>query len=112
MTEPTAMSAEERLQVLVPALVIGDQFVATSKGGEMEHFNPATGKLNKSFPVASAGEVDDAVSAARGALDVWRRWTPDARRDALSRLASIIVERRQEIGTLAALESGTLYNEF
>jgi aldehyde dehydrogenase (NAD+) len=110
--DPRSLSPDERLAFLEPGLVIGDRFVSTSDGGDMEHFNPATGKVNKRFPVATAEEVDDAVSTARAAFEEWRRWTPDARRDALQRLAAVMVERRREIGLIAALESGTIYNEF
>jgi aldehyde dehydrogenase (NAD+) len=112
VTEPAGLSPGERLAFLEPGLVLGDRVVSTSQGGAMEHFNPSTGTVNKRFPVASADEVDEAVAAARVAFEEWRRWTPDARRDALARLAAIMVERRKEIGVIAALESGTLYNEF
>jgi aldehyde dehydrogenase (NAD+) len=110
--DPRSLPAEERIGFLEPGLVLGERFVATSRGGEMDHRNPSTGKITKRFPVATDDEVDQAVSAARSAFEVWRRWTPDARREALLRLASIMVDRRREIGTIAALESGTLYNEF
>lgn len=109
--DPPSLSAAERSAFLEPA-VIGDRFVASSDGGELEHFDPSTGRLNKRFPVASAAEVDEAVAAARDAFEVWRRWTPDARREALLRVAAVMVERRREIGLIAALESGVLYNEF
>ncbi|CUU56654.1 aldehyde dehydrogenase (NAD+) [Parafrankia irregularis] len=112
MTEQAVPAPENRPGFLEPGLVLGDRFVATSIGGEMEHFNPATGRVNKAFPVATLDEVDEAVSAARAAFEEWRRWTPDARRAALLRLADIMVERRREIGVIAALESGTIYNEF
>jgi aldehyde dehydrogenase (NAD+) len=102
----------DRTQVLEAGLVLGDRLVENSRGGEMEHFNPSTGRVNKRFPVASLDEVDEAVAAARAAFEQWRRWSPDARRDVLDRLASILVEQRKEIGVIAALESGTLYTEF
>src|SRR4051812_24759135 len=112
MTDPVTLSPDERLCFLKPALVLGDRVLEHSSGGELEHFNPATGKLNKRFPVATEAHIDEAVAAARAAFEVWRRWEPDARRDALIRLADIMVERRREVGTVAALESGTIYSEF
>ncbi len=112
MTDLTVPPPADRARFLEPGLVLGDRVVTTSRGGVMEHYNPATGTVNKTFPVASADEVDEAVSAARAALAVWRRWTPDARRAALLRLADLLVEKRREIGVIAALESGTIYNEF
>ena len=104
--------AADRTDVLESGLLIGDRWVRQSDGGTMEHINPATGKPHKTFAVASVGEVDAAVAAARAALPDWRRWQPDARRDALQRLASLIWEHRTQIGAISALESGNVYSEF
>ena len=104
--------SDDRTDVLEAGVVIGDKLISETRGGVMEHINPATGRLNKTFPVATVEEVDDAVAAARSAFHEWRRWTPDARRDVLSRLATILVENSREIGTIGALESGNLYSAY
>jgi aldehyde dehydrogenase (NAD+) len=72
----------------------------------LEHLNPATGKVNKAVALASADELDEAVAAARTALVEWRRWTPDARRDVLLKLADLMEASGKELGTIVALEGG------
>ena len=78
----------------------------------MEHVNPATGLAQKSFPVASVGEVDEAVRAARAAFPAWRRWLPDERREVLRRLSDLLLANGVEIGTIASLQSGSLYSTY
>jgi aldehyde dehydrogenase (NAD+) len=104
--------AKDRTKVLESGLLLGDRWVYSSAGGTMEHVYAATGKPHKTFAIASVDEVDEAVSAARTALKTWRRWKPDARRDVLLRLSTLVREYRQEIGAISALESGNIFSEF
>lgn len=101
----------ERTEVLDAALILGDRKVTDARGGELDHINPATGKINKAFPVASLEEVDEAVAAARSAFEEWRRWSPDARREALIRVAALLEEHGREIGTICSLEGGQPFFE-
>ena len=88
------MTDDDRTAVLETSLIIGDRRVDDSKGGWMEHINPATRRPNpKKISVASVEEVDDAVTAAREGFKVWRSWTPDKRRDALFKLADVLREQ-------------------
>ena len=43
----------DRSAALSTEMLIGERWVSESEGGTMEHVNPATGKVQKSFPVAS-----------------------------------------------------------
>lgn len=97
---------EDRTACLETALVIGDRRVGASHGGSLEHLNPATGNVNKAVAMASLEELDEAVASARAALEGWRRWTPDARRDVLIRLADLLAASGEELGTIVALEGG------
>jgi acyl-CoA reductase-like NAD-dependent aldehyde dehydrogenase len=106
------VGAEDRSRVLESGLLIGDRWVRDSAGGTMEHVNPATGKPHKTFAIASVGEVDDAVAAASAAFEGWRRWKPDARREVLLRLSQLLLDHKQEIGAISALESGNIYSDF
>lgn len=103
---------EDRTKVLESGLLIGGRWVHDSEGGTMEHINPANGKPHKTFAIASVNEVDEAVAAAREALQTWRRWKPDARRDVLVRLAQLLADHTKEIGAIAALESGNIYSDY
>jgi aldehyde dehydrogenase (NAD+) len=89
------------------ALHIGDQQLHTGSGGVFEHRNPATGAVQTTLPLAGPSEIDAAANAAEAAFELWRRWTPAARRDALSRLGELLEEHRREFTRIAALENGT-----
>ena len=107
------MTDDDRTAVLETSLIIGDRRVDDSKGGWMEHINPATGRPNpKKISVASVEEVDDAVTAACEGFKVWRSWTPDKRRDALFKLADVLVENSALLGTAGVLETGAPYSGY
>ena len=53
--------------------------LAGTSGRSQDVFNPATGSVVGTVPLASAGEVDLAVTAARAALSGWAN-TPPAKR--------------------------------
>lgn len=103
--------SDDRIEVLESAMILGDRRVTESRGGVLDHINPATGKVTKAFPVASRQEVDEAVAAARAAFEQWRRWAPDARRQALIRLADLLEQYGRDIGTICSLESGQPFFE-
>ena len=102
---------QDRTAVLERGMRIGDRWVMNSRGGTMEHINPASGRVNTSFSIASLDEVDECVAAARAAFAEWRRWSPDARRDVLLRLADLLVANAKDFGVIAALERGLPYSE-
>ena len=103
---------DDRTAVLETSLIIGDRRVDNSRGGWIEHTNPATGTPNPPVSAASVEEVDEAVSAARAGFEVWRRWTPDKRRDALFRLADIMTRESAQLGVISSLEIGHPYSEY
>jgi aldehyde dehydrogenase (NAD+) len=103
---------DDRTAALETALIIGERRIEESKGGWMHHIDPATGRTNPQFAVASVEEVDDAVAAARAGFQEWRRWTPDRRRDALHRLADLMTQQSAELGVIAALEVGQPYSDY
>jgi alpha-ketoglutaric semialdehyde dehydrogenase len=59
----------------------------------------------------SAGDARAAVDAASGAAPGWRRSSVQARADALEAVASEILSRREELGTLLAREEGKTRTE-
>lgn len=85
----------------------GDTVLDTGSGGSYEHRNPYSGELQAVIPLAGAAEIDGAVEAAAAAVESWRRWTPEARRDVLNRFADLLAEHRQQFAELQALDGGT-----
>ena len=87
-------------------LIAGDP-IRVATGGTMDHINPATGRVQSSFPVAGADEVDAAVRAARQALPTWRGLQTSEREAALRRLAALLRENATTFTRVTALENGT-----
>ncbi|RMI28803.1 aldehyde dehydrogenase family protein [Nocardia stercoris] len=82
--------------------VVGD-------GEPITSINPTTGRQLALTPSTGPAQVAAAVSAARRAFDggEWRRLSPADRGALLHRLADLLVERRDVIAHLAAIEVGT-----
>ncbi|MDB5969897.1 MAG: aldehyde dehydrogenase [Hydrocarboniphaga sp.] len=93
--------------VPVVKLRIGERILETASGGVYQHVNPVTGKVQASIPLAGKLEMDQAVEAAVDAFEIWRKWTPEARRDALIRLSQLVQSNADEFARLAALDGGT-----
>ena len=81
---PATINVEDRLP---NRLVIGSDFLDHASGGQYEHVNPATGRGQRTLPMAGPDEVDRAIATARAALAQWRLWRPSERRRVLMRFA-------------------------
>ena len=89
------------------SLHIGHETVNDGSAGTHDHLNPVTGKIQATFPLAGAAEVDRAVEKAKAARNGWRRTSPEVRRQMLNRLADLIEARSAEFAHAAALDGGT-----
>jgi aldehyde dehydrogenase (NAD+) len=69
--------------------------------------NPSnTGDVVGEYAQAGRREVDAAIAAAAAAFPAWSRGNVQARADALDKIGSEILARREELGTLLAREEG------
>jgi betaine-aldehyde dehydrogenase len=68
--------------------------------------NPADGSLVQQVRLASTGDVDDAVAAAKAAFPEWSQATPGARSDALHRLSGILAERAEDFARVESAQTG------
>lgn len=92
--------------VLPDYMLLGDARIAQTATGEFEHFNPATGQVQRRLPVAGEDEVNQAVERAQAALKVWRTWDPVQRRNVLLKFAQLIRENEQQLALILSLEAG------
>ncbi len=92
--------------VLPTGLFIGGSWQHSTSAGEMEHVNPATGRVQASFPIAGRAEVDAAVGSAKEARREFRRWSPVRRRELLLSIAALFRRHADGFETIAALECG------
>ncbi|KJK58811.1 gamma-aminobutyraldehyde dehydrogenase [Saccharothrix sp. ST-888] len=93
------------------SLSAGAQYIAgrLTEGTGTEPFqvvNPADGSVVKEVLLASAGDVDAAVAAARAALPQWSGATPGARSQALLKLAGVLAERAEEFARVETAQTG------
>ena len=102
------MSTPASLLDEVPnGLYIAGEWRSESSGGSMEHTNPATGRVQRVFPVAGISEVDESVARARQVLAGWRRWRPTDRAVVLRRIAQLMRDHKEQLSILTTLENGT-----
>jgi phenylacetaldehyde dehydrogenase len=80
---------------------------ARAEGGRtMPTLDPATGTQTADIAVASVGDVDAAVAAARAALPLWRGTVPVERARILWKIADLIEANIDELAELETLDQG------
>ncbi|WP_406203581.1 gamma-aminobutyraldehyde dehydrogenase [Kitasatospora sp. NBC_01560] len=88
----------------------GAQYIAGRQSrGEGEPFqvvNPADGSVVEQVALASTGQVDAAVAAARAALPEWAGATPGARSEALTRLAAVLTDAAADLAAVETSQTG------
>ncbi|WP_124039348.1 NAD-dependent succinate-semialdehyde dehydrogenase [Neoactinobaculum massilliense] len=73
--------------------------------------NPYTGKVEKTFPTASATEVDAAIAKAHGAFLEWKELPFEERAEVLHRAAQILAENKRAYAEIVTREMGKLVAE-
>jgi succinate-semialdehyde dehydrogenase/glutarate-semialdehyde dehydrogenase len=73
--------------------------------------NPATGAALGRLPLATATDLDQALTAAKAAFEVWRHTVPTERAHILRNAAGLMRERAEHIATLMTLEEGKPLSE-
>ena len=94
-------------------LFINGEYVDSSKGELFEVHNPATGELIARVHEATEVEVDMAAQAARTAFEEgpWRTMPVKERCRLVRRMGEIIIERKEELARLEALDVGKPYRD-
>jgi acyl-CoA reductase-like NAD-dependent aldehyde dehydrogenase len=87
--------------------------VGAASGESFDALNPTTGETWATHALASATDVDRAVSAAASAFESesWRGLSPTRRGRLMMRWADLIEERAQDIATVEVRDNGKLYTE-
>src|SRR6266404_407735 len=87
-------------------LFIGGRWVAPSGGEMIDVHNAGTGEVMGRVPAGNAKDVDDAVAAARGALDKWSATSPSVRAELLEKISGSLKARADELAKTIAQEVG------
>lgn len=68
--------------------------------------NPATGRVEQTFPTASEAEIQDAVASAHRAFGNWSQSAIETRVTLLERVADLYAERRDALAAIISREMG------
>ena len=72
----------------------------------MDAIDPSTGELIASFDEHDSAEVERRLTAAQAGYVYWRRTSPDTRAESISRAATVLRDRRDELAGLMTREMG------
>src|ERR1700723_2637529 len=88
-------------------LLINGKWVPSKSGKTFETINPANEEVLALAAEGDKADVDEAVKAARKALDgKWSTISPHQRAGFLLKIADLIEKHADEIGTLESLNNG------
>lgn len=73
--------------------------------------NPATNQVEKEYPVMTDQQIDLILSDADKAFQSWKKTSFAERAKLLHKVASILRERKEELGKLCSIELGKLHSE-
>ena len=82
-----------------------------SQGELVDVVNPATLETVARVPISTADEFDQAVAAAQGAFEDWRRTPPLARARCLFRLKELMEQEFEELSRIQTVEHGKTIDE-
>jgi len=93
-------------------LFIGGSWRDAADGATLPATNPYNQEVHATIPVATAGDVDDAVVAARRAYETeWSKTTPGARAKLLNKVADLIDADADRMALLETTDNGKVIRE-
>jgi malonate-semialdehyde dehydrogenase (acetylating)/methylmalonate-semialdehyde dehydrogenase len=90
---------------------IGGRSVAGESGRSSPVYNPATGKQTGAVDLATEGEVDQAVQAAKQAFETWRAFSLAKRAELFFNIRELLHERREEVAKILTAEHGKVLSD-
>ena len=73
--------------------------------------NPYDGKVSKTFPELTDGQLEAAIATAATCYETWRRWPFAERAAVVERAAAVLHDRADEFARYATLEMGKRISE-
>ena len=90
---------------------IGGALVTSKSSRSQPVFNPATGEEVASLPLSTAGEVGEAVSAAKAALPAWAAMPPLKRAKLMFNYKALLEARAGDIARAISREHGKTHDD-
>ena len=93
-------------------LFIDGKWRDASSGETMPAINPYDQQVHAQIPVATAGDVADAIAAARRAFDsIWSKTTPGERARLLNKVADLLDADADRMALLETTDNGKVIRE-
>ncbi len=88
--------------------LVGGHWQDAKSGETLDVIDPGTGARLTAIPKSGAADIDEAVTAARNALETgpWSRMTASDRGRLIWKLASLISDCAEELAQIEALDTG------
>ncbi len=101
-------SPESHVAISANKLLINNRWISSESGKTFATINPATGEEICQIAEADAGDVNNAVKAARAAFDrgPWRKTLASERGRLLNKLADLMEQHADELAALESLDNG------
>jgi malonate-semialdehyde dehydrogenase (acetylating)/methylmalonate-semialdehyde dehydrogenase len=90
---------------------VGGEWRRSDSTDSVDVFNPATGDVLATVPLAGSDDVAAAVAAAQRAFPEWRRTPPQSRIQYLFKFKQLLEEHADEIARLTTQENGKTFAE-
>jgi len=115
-TEPTTLAHWTALAGKVEprtGIFVDGEFRSAASGATFDTVNPATGAVLAQVAAGQAADVDAAVASARRNFEsgVWAKAPMAERKRVLMRLSELLLEHREELALLDAMDMGKLVTE-
>lgn len=85
---------------------INGEMLAPSRGGYIDNYNPATGKVYSLIPDSDDQDVELAYQAAKEAYPAWKLTTLEERFKVLNRIAELIDENNEMLAIAESTDQG------
>jgi succinate-semialdehyde dehydrogenase/glutarate-semialdehyde dehydrogenase len=105
------MIMTQTLEFKCEAAYVNGAWIAADSGKTLNVTDPATGETLGTVPDCGRAETARAIAAADAALPAWRAKTAKERGRILHKLADIIEQNAQSLGTLLTMEQGKSLSE-
>ncbi len=88
---------------------INGEHVAGTSGRFADVFNPATGEVQAKVPLANAGELAQAVTAAEAAQPAWAAVNPQRRARVMMKMVDLLHRDMDKLATMLSSEHGKTF---
>jgi len=92
-------------------LYINGKWIKSTSKKTIETKNPATAEVLATFPAGTKEDTIKAIDAAEKAFPIWKKTPAPKRGDIILKSASIMKERKKELGELVSKEMGKIIAE-